>query len=212
MRALLQTLSPRAVMRNLVAENFTFYTMRLQKTTLYLFPLLLLGSSPLHGASWFSSFFAPDEATTLHNMGVEYYHQGKYEEALQYYLRALEIRENKLGVDHPDVAGTLNNIGVVYYNQGKYEEALQYYLRDLEISEKKLGVDHPDVATTLNNIGVVYYNQDKYEEALKYHLRALEIREKKLGSGHPSTITTRKNVEAIRQAESSTSDGFCLVM
>jgi tetratricopeptide (TPR) repeat protein len=103
-------------------------------------------------------------------MGVEYDHQGKYEEALKHYLRALEIREKKLGSGHPTVATTLYNIGSVYRHQGKYEEALQYYLRALEIRENKLGSDHPDVAGTLNNIGSVYDDQVKYEEALPYYL------------------------------------------
>jgi tetratricopeptide (TPR) repeat protein len=48
--------------------------------------------------------------------------QGKYEEALQYYLRALEIKEKKLGVDHPDVAGTRKNIAEVYKHQGKNDD------------------------------------------------------------------------------------------
>ena len=136
--------------------------MRLQKTTLYLFPLLLLGSSPLHGASWSSPFFAPDEATTLHNMGVEYDHQGKYEEALKHYLRALEIKEKKLGVDHPDVATTLNNIGLVYDKQGKYAEALPYYEKALEIDENKLGEDHPSTITTRKNVEAIRQAEKQY--------------------------------------------------
>ena len=35
--------------------------------------------------------------------------QGKLEEALQLYDRALAIDEKVLGPDHPDVAGDLNN-------------------------------------------------------------------------------------------------------
>ena len=35
--------------------------------------------------------------------------QGKIEEALQLYDRALAIDEKVLGPDHPDVAGDLNN-------------------------------------------------------------------------------------------------------
>ena len=59
--------------------------------------------------------------------------QGKYEEALDYYNKALTIRINKLGEDHPDVATTYNNIANVYDSQGKYEEALDYYNKALTI-------------------------------------------------------------------------------
>ena len=82
--------------------------------------------------------------------------QGKYDEALAMYEKALSIRLKKLGDDHPDVATTYNNMAVVYMNQGKYEEALAMYEKALSISLKKLGDDHPDVATTYNNMAIVY--------------------------------------------------------
>ena len=59
--------------------------------------------------------------------------QGKYEEALDYYNKALTIKINKLGEDHPDVAGN------VYQNQGKYEEALDYYNKALTIRTTRRG-------------------------------------------------------------------------
>ena len=71
-----------------------------------------------------------------------YVNQGKYDEALAMYEKALSIRLKKLGDDHPDVADTYNNMAVVYYNQGKYEEALAMYEKALSIRLKKL---HPDV-------------------------------------------------------------------
>ena len=49
-----------------------------------------------------------------------YYNQGKYDEALAMYEKALSIRLKKLGDDHPDVADTYNNMAVVYKKQGKY--------------------------------------------------------------------------------------------
>ena len=79
----------------------------------------------------------------LINIALVYKSQGKYEEAIKYYFRALEIKEKKQGKDHPSTATTLNNIAVVYDSQGKYEEALKLYFRALEIREKKQGKDHP---------------------------------------------------------------------
>ena len=40
--------------------------------------------------------------------------QGKYDEALAMYEKALSIRLKKLGDDHPDVAMTYNNMAIVY--------------------------------------------------------------------------------------------------
>ena len=43
-------------------------------------------------------------------MAIVYDNQGKYEEALAMYEKALSIKLKKLGDDHPDVADTYNNM------------------------------------------------------------------------------------------------------
>ena len=53
-----------------------------------------------------------------------YQSQGKYEEALSHYLRALKILEKQLGEDHLDVAVSLNNLANLYQSQGRFDEAL----------------------------------------------------------------------------------------
>ncbi|MDR3309646.1 MAG: tetratricopeptide repeat protein, partial [Tannerella sp.] len=45
--------------------------------------------------------------------------QGKYDEALKWYLKELAIREKMSDKDHPSIATTCNNIALVYNNQGK---------------------------------------------------------------------------------------------
>ena len=53
-------------------------------------------------------------AAALNNLAVVYWNQGRYEEALKAYGRALAIREKALGPEHPEVAQTLNNLAIVY--------------------------------------------------------------------------------------------------
>jgi tetratricopeptide (TPR) repeat protein len=67
--------------------------------------------------------------TTLNKLAIVYRAQGRYDEALKAYGRALAIDEKALGPEHPDVASTLNNLGLVYWNQGRYDEALKAYGR-----------------------------------------------------------------------------------
>ena len=52
----------------------------------------------------------PDLATSYNNIGVVYYHKGDYESALDYFQKALAIREKVLGVDHPRTIYVRNNI------------------------------------------------------------------------------------------------------
>ena len=75
-------------------------------------------------------------------------------------MRALQIREKVLGMDHPDVAKQLNNLALLCQNQAKvsysnaddfnqflkYQEVEEYYRRALKIYEDKMGDDDPNVA------------------------------------------------------------------
>ena len=60
-----------------------------------------------------------DCANTLNNIGLDYKDQGKLNEALEYYSRALNIKERVKGKESFDCANTLHSIGLVYKKQGK---------------------------------------------------------------------------------------------
>ncbi len=126
-----------------------------------------------------------------------YYDLGQYKKALEYYRKALAIREEKLGRDHPDTGSTYNNIALVYDRLGQYEKALEYYGKDLAIYEEKLGRDHPDTGTIYNNIAVVYTGLGQSEKALEYYGKALAICEEKLGTDHPDTGCIYNNIAGV---------------
>jgi tetratricopeptide (TPR) repeat protein len=113
------------------------------------------------------------KAKSFHNIGIIYYEQGNYSEALKNNIAALNIRES-IG-DKNSTATSYNNIGNIYIYQGNYPEALKNYFACLKIKEE-IG-DKKNIAYSLNNIGVVYQYQGNYPEALKNHYAALKIRE-----------------------------------
>jgi Tfp pilus assembly protein PilF len=100
------------------------------------------------------------DAKTAFLRGNYYYNQGKYNEALADYNRALELR--------PDDPDTLCNQGTTYGELGRYDKALADYNRALELKP-----DNPD---TLCNRGTIYYKLGMYNEALADYNRALELR------------------------------------
>lgn len=111
-------------------------------------------------------------AKILNIMGVSFYVQGNYANAIDYYTRSLNIWEdigNKNGI-----SSSLNNIGLVYDEQGDYASAIDYYTRSLFIYEE-IG-DKKGVSISLNNIGLIYYYQNDYVNAIDYHTRSLTIR------------------------------------
>ncbi len=85
-------------------------------------------------------------------MGYVYGELGDYDKSLEYYNKALSIRQKVLGEEHPDTATSYNNIGYVYSELGDYDKSLEYYDKALSIYRKVLGNEHPDTIKVRDNI------------------------------------------------------------
>ena len=84
-----------------------------------------------------------DTANPYNNIGLIFHNRGEYDNALEYYFKAFDIRKNILGEGHSNTADSYHNIGVVFYNKGEYNKALEYIFHAFEIYEKLLGKEHP---------------------------------------------------------------------
>ncbi len=152
--------------------------------------LLLAGLSPL-------GTFAQETLWEKHSKaGLEAYQEGRYAEAMGWYLEALKEAE-KFGKQDPRVGVSLNNLADLYNIQAKYIEAEPLYLRSLTLLEETFGPEHPIVDATLNNLALLYRAQDNYGEAEPLYLRSLELREKVLGPEHPNLAKTLENYAAL---------------
>ena len=93
---------------------------------------------------------ASAEAAYIHNLGMEEWRNGNLDEALKYFLRALELKE-KIG-DLSAAASTIHMIGVVYSQKYDWVNASRYFLRSLEIDADDRHYD--GVAVSLNDISL----------------------------------------------------------
>ena len=112
-------------------------------------------------------------AELFHKAGDGFEYSGRYQEALKWYQKALDLREQILGPEHQDTATTYNSLAGVYSKQGYFLKALEWYEKTLAIFEKTQ--NDLDTATTYNNIAGIYIFQAKNAEALKLHEKALAI-------------------------------------
>ena len=135
-----------------------------------------------------------DDARSYGVAASKYYQDGNYPKALEFYTKALNIREKVLGKDHPSTANSYNSIGSVYYRMGDYTKALDFYTKALNTREKVLGKDHPNTASSYNSIGSVYYRMGDYTKTLDFDTKALNIQEKVLGKDHPDTVISYNNI------------------
>lgn len=113
-------------------------------------------------------------AVDMYRRGVFSKRIGKYEEAILYYNKAIEVY--KLMDDEKTVGNLLGNIGNVFFNLKQNERALTFHFKALEIYEKRH--DSASIAGVLNDIGNDYYKLKKTNLALDYYFRAYEINRK----------------------------------
>ncbi len=99
------------------------------------------------------------DAAYYTNKGAALKNQGKLDEAMACYKKALNIDPNHLGAHY--------NIGNALIGQGKTEEAIASYRKVLEIK--------PDYPEVYNNMGVAFSHLRKPDETMECYKKALEI-------------------------------------
>ncbi|MFV8753651.1 tetratricopeptide repeat protein [Nannocystaceae bacterium ST9] len=123
--------------------------------------------------------------------------QGKYDEARDHGMRALEILESKLGPNHPSVGNALYGLGSVYFRQSNYDEAIAVWRRQLASIEQAAGPESPRLIGVLNNLGAATLRMRDTEGALAYLRRSLAITEGTLGPEHPKAALALGNIGSL---------------
>jgi superkiller protein 3 len=102
----------------------------------------------------------PDNNVAHNNLGDAFYQQGRMDEAIAQYQRALEIK--------PDNEKAHYNLGNVSRDLGRMNEAISRYQKALAIN--------PNYVEAINNLGVVFARQGRMEEAIAHFQKALIIK------------------------------------
>ncbi len=126
---------------------------------LILLTVPLLATAPIGITRTIEPLFAQNNAIDYYNMGLALYYQGKLDEAIAAYQKAIEI--------DPDYADAYYNIGIALRKQGKLDEAIAAYQKAIEID--------PDYADAYYNIGIALRKQGKLDEAIAAYQKAIEI-------------------------------------
>jgi len=136
-------------------------------------------------------------ADTYNNIATANMHLGRYDKALDYLLRSLEIYEKRGEANKTPCCETLNNLGVLYTKLDNHTKAIEYSERALDIYKRTYGEDHPDNIRLYINIGADYAQLADYETALKYLFHALELQETTMGLDHPNCASCYGSLSGI---------------
>lgn len=125
--------------------------------------------------------------------GNNAYFEGRFTDALNYYLKAISLQPQHFGAYYsaglakaqlrdydaalsyyekslalnPHYADTYYNIGSLYFYKNNYSVALQYYLKSVELN--------PNDVASLYNAGSMYVWLSDYKKAIPYLEKAVEL-------------------------------------
>jgi len=117
----------------------------------------------------------PDTASTLNQAARCYSQTGFPHKALDYYRKALVMRERLYPGDHHDVATSLNNVALALKLLSRYEEALPLYEKSLAMFRRLYPEDHMRVAMTESNLASCLRALLRPHEALPHYKAASDM-------------------------------------
>jgi tetratricopeptide (TPR) repeat protein len=109
------------------------------------------------------------EANSLRHLGIVSEHQGRYEDAIEYFELSLKIR-SELG-DNAGMAAVLTALGITLEAMSRFEQAVASHRRALDL-RREVGDRHGE-ATTLLNLGIAHESLGDHELAADQHRQAL---------------------------------------
>ena len=98
---------------------------------------------------------------------MAYFENGKYDEAINYHEKCLQIQLKTLGKNHPKIADSYNNIGNVYLEKEELDEAINNFEKCLQIRLNTLENDHPKIEDCFTSIGIAYRKKGENEISIK---------------------------------------------
>ncbi len=94
------------------------------------------------------------------NLGFWLHKQGRIEEAIEQYRKAIQLIPNGCGEE-------LNNLGIALVARGRFNEAIENYRKAIQIK--------PNFCDALNNLGNALAAQGRFDEAIENYRKAIQI-------------------------------------
>lgn len=106
-----------------------------------------------------------ETADIIHNLSVTSQSMCDYDQALNFFKRALAVYRTN-SQDPARIANSLKNIANTYSQQGDHDTAIEYFQQALEIEIQEFDAEHVNTANTLSNIGAAYGRIGRFDEAI----------------------------------------------
>jgi tetratricopeptide (TPR) repeat protein len=112
-------------------------------------------------------------ATNYHNLGRVAEEQRRFDDAIAFYKKSLQIYEDEGDFYSP--ATVYHNLGILAQKQRRFEDAIAFYNKALQIRED--AGDFYSAASDYHHLGMVAQYQRRFDDAIAFYNKALQIRE-----------------------------------
>ncbi len=113
--------------------------------------------------------------------------QKKYTEAETLYLKAIKIKEKKLGA-HPDLASLKRGLAALYMEMNKPAEVEKLLTSAVDINKKKLGEKNPSTLAAMQDLGNYYRINGNAAKSLELLNTVVQTKKVIYGEAHPNYI------------------------
>lgn len=138
-------------------------------------------------------------ASELYDQANELYYEGRYREAEEIFLSALNLYENQFGREHKETLRSIGRLGRTYSQLRENEKAMNYLREAYAISNKLYGSESAESAYCLIDIGHVYSQMYEPDRANETYSQALSRFEKLFGKESSKTANVLMNIGSAYQ-------------
>jgi len=134
------------------------------------------------------------------NLANIYRFEKKYKESEELYLKAISIKEKKLGA-HPDLAHLKKGLAQLYMEMGKTSEVEKLLLSAYDINRKKLGEKNPATVSVQQELANFYRFTNNNSKASELITRVVAAKKEIYGEAHPNYIQALEDLALTQWQE-----------
>ena len=135
------------------------------------------------------------------NLANIYRFEKKYIESEDLYLKAIAIKEKKLGA-HPDLAHLKKGLAQLYMEMGKTADVEKLLLSAYDINKRKLGEKNPATVAVEQELANFYRYTNNNQKALELITKVVATKKEIYGEAHPNYIQALEDL-ALTQWQAS---------
>ena len=136
-------------------------------------------------------------AECLLNQGVAALNARETSSAIECFLEAVNLLQDKYGETSLAAARALHLLGSAFFLEGQLQMAVEATRKSLEIRKTALGPFHTDTVDTFSNLAMVYLKLGRLTEATRIFNEVLQIRKAIYNAWHPSVAFPARSLGAV---------------